>query len=316
MAIEVPLVFTRWQWRWLEREGKKRNLVVEKWIKDAFSDPQPKPEVQPSPPPRPEIGDCLWEQVLEPHSAIALKLSAGQVLRVSQTTGGQCADLNFFARDEKLTPYSAGLTRNFAGAYPRTGAELLSDFPHPRVLMRLIHDTVEANDVLFPRCCAPVYERFYGESDHPSCHDLQSRLRLACGLNELVVHDTFNLFMATAVRPDGRLAIEPSRAHPGDFADLRAETDVCILLDVCADDLSPVNLWWQSPLHLSLWNGSAPSDADWSILGEVQPEGPIWETRLISLAEAHMPHLEAGPEKGTFKPPRWLRERLFHSARE
>ena len=62
-------------------------------------------------------------------------------------------------------------------------------------MMYMLADTVRANDVMFPRCSANLYESVYGFRKHTNCHDIQSEAQREYGLTPDDVHDSFNLFM-------------------------------------------------------------------------------------------------------------------------
>ena len=139
----------------------------------------------------------LFEHVLEPGTGKAIELLKGQILRVEQAEGGQCADFNCFNLHDYKEFMHCGRTRTVHGFHPTRGTFMWSAPPRERAMLYILEDTVGRNDVLFPRCSAYVYEASYGFSVHTNCHDIQAEAQREYGLTPDDVHDSFNLFMCT-----------------------------------------------------------------------------------------------------------------------
>ena len=164
--------------------------------------------------------------ILEPGTGKAIELLKGQILRVEQVEGGQCVDFNCFNLHDYKESMHTGRTRTLHGLHPTEGHFMWSAPPRERAMMYLLEDTVRCNDVMFPRCSANLYESVYGLAVHTNCHDIQAEAQREYGLTPDDVHDSFNLFMQTGVRPDGSLFIERHHSVPGDHVDLLALMDV------------------------------------------------------------------------------------------
>jgi len=145
----------------------------------------------------------LSELVLEPGTGKAIELLKGQILRIEQVEGGQCADFNCFNLHDYKEFMHCGRTRTVHGFHPTTGTFMWSAPPRERAMLYILEDTVGRNDVLFPRCSAYVYEAAYGFAVHTNCHDIQAEAQREYGLTPDDVHDSFNLFMCTGVDEDG-----------------------------------------------------------------------------------------------------------------
>ena len=116
----------------------------------------------------------ISEFVLEPGTGKAIELLKGQILRVEQVEGGQCADFNCFNLHDYKEFMHCGRTRTVHGFHPTTGTFMWSAPPRERAMLYILKDTVGQNDVLFPRCSAYVYEASYGFAVHTNCHDIQA----------------------------------------------------------------------------------------------------------------------------------------------
>ena len=121
--------------------------------------------------------------MLEPGTGKAIELLKGQILRIEQVEGGQCADFNCFNLHDYKEFMHCGRTRTVHGFHPTTGTFMWSAPPRERAMLYILEDTVGRNDVLFPalqRLC------------------LRGRLRL-CRAHQLPRHPGRG---AARIRPD------------------------------------------------------------------------------------------------------------------
>jgi uncharacterized protein YcgI (DUF1989 family) len=92
----------------------------------------------------------VWELIIEPGTGKALELRRGQILRIEQVAGRQCADFNCFNL-RLLGVFHTGRTPP-ARVHPTKGDFLWSAPPRERPMMAIIEDTAGTNDVIYPRC--------------------------------------------------------------------------------------------------------------------------------------------------------------------
>jgi len=210
--------------------------------------------------------------VLEPGTGKAIELLKGQILRVEQVEGGQCVDFNCFNLHDYKESMHTGRTRTLHGLYPTEGHFMWSAPPRERAMMYILEDTVRCNDVMFPRCSANLYESVYGLPVHTNCHDIQAEAQREYGLTPDDVHDSFNLFMQTGVRPDGSLFIERHHSVPGDHVDLLALMDVLAVPNVCGADIMRTSNFAIKPVRLSVFEAT---EADWAMV----PALKTWATQ-------------------------------------
>lgn len=205
----------------------------------------------------------LEERVIEPGTGKALPLTRGQVLRIEQVAGRQCADFNCFNLHDYKEFMHTGRTRHMHGLHPTKGDFLWSAPPRERPMMAIIADTCGTNDALYPRCSAFLFEYHYGLPVHTNCHDIQAEAQREFGLTPDDVHDSLNFFMHTGVDTQGRPFIADNRARKGDHVELLALIDVLAVPNVCGADVMATSNFELKPLKLVV---SEASDEDWATL--------------------------------------------------
>ncbi|MCA1453589.1 urea carboxylase-associated family protein [Bradyrhizobium sp. BRP22] len=207
----------------------------------------------------------LQEITIEPGTGKALELRRGQVLRIEQTVGHQCADFNCFNLHDYKEFFHTGRTRHLHGLHPTKGAFLWSAPPRERPMMAIIEDTVGTNDILYPRCSGFLFEHQYGLPVHTNCHDIQAEAQREYGLTPDDVHDSFNFFMHTGVNAGGHPFIAENTAREGDYVELLALMDVLAVPNVCGADVMKTSDFELKPLKLAVFEGT---DEDWKGIPE------------------------------------------------
>ncbi len=184
-----------------------------------------------------------------PRDAAAIRVAAGQVLRIHCPTGPQVGDLNLFNAHDLSERFYSGKTRALHGTHVTTGDRLWSCFPYLRPMATITHDTLGwygrdafgggVHDVIGTRC-DPYTARLLGGGDyHHCCHsNLTRALCAATGLSlhaaEAQVHDVLNVFMCTGFTADtGQYFMKASPVRAGDYLDLLAEIDLLAVMSAC-----------------------------------------------------------------------------------
>ncbi|MBB3932939.1 hypothetical protein GGR25_004003 [Kaistia hirudinis] len=214
----------------------------------------------------------IEEFVLEPGTGKALELRKGQILRLEQIEGGQCLDFNCFNLDDYKEFFHCGRTRTLHGIHPTRGDFLWSAPPRERAMMYILADTAGANDVMFPRCSANLYESVYGYDAHTNCQDIQAEAQREYGLTPDDVHDSFNLFMCTGVDENGRTYITRQVSKPGDHVELLALMDVLAVPNICGADVMRTSNFAIRPAKVQIF---AASDEDFAAV----PPLRSWRTQ-------------------------------------
>jgi uncharacterized protein YcgI (DUF1989 family) len=207
----------------------------------------------------------LEELTIVPGTGKALELRRGQVLRIAQTSGHQCADFNCFNLHDYKEFFHTGRTRHLHGLHPTKGDFLWSAPPRERPMMAIIADTVGTNDVLYPRCSGFLFEYQYGLPVHTNCHDIQAEAQREYGLTPDDVHDSFNFFMHTGVDAKGHPFIAENTARAGEYVELLALIDVLAVPNVCGADVMKTSDFELKPLRLTVFEGT---DEDWQGIAE------------------------------------------------
>jgi uncharacterized protein YcgI (DUF1989 family) len=199
------------------------------------------------------------EFIMEPGTGKAVELLQGQILRVEQIEGGQCADFNCFNLHDYKEFMHTGRTRVIHGLHLTKGHFLWSAPPRERPIMYILDDTAACNDTLFPRCTNVLYESLFGLPVHTNCQDILAEAQREYGLTPDDVHDSFNLFMHTDIGADGEPYIAPQRAKKGDYIELMALIDVLAVPNVCGADVTATSDFALKPLKVVVYQAA---DAD------------------------------------------------------
>ncbi len=207
----------------------------------------------------------LQEIVIAPGTGKAIEMKRGEILRIEQMVGRQCADFNCFNLHDYKEFFHTGRTRHLHGLHPTKGDFLWSAPPRERPMMAIIADTAGTNDVLYPRCSGYLFEYHYGLPVHTNCHDIQAEAQREFGLTPDDVHDSFNFFMHTGVDPQGHPFIAKNTARKGDYVELLALIDVLAIPNVCGADVMMTSDFELKPLKLTVYQST---DADWASVTE------------------------------------------------
>ena len=198
----------------------------------------------------------IQQLVIEPGCGKALELMRGQIVRIEQVEGAQCADFNCFNLHDYKEYMHTGRTRHMHGLHPAKGDFLWSAPPRERTMLYILEDTVGTNDALYPRCSAFLYEFQYGLPVHTNCHDIQAEAQREYGLTPDDVHDSLNFFMHTGIDQDGRPFIASQTAGKDDYVDLLALIDVLAVPNVCGADVMATSDFELKPLRLTVFEST------------------------------------------------------------
>jgi uncharacterized protein len=174
-------------------------------------------------------------------SARAIRVAAGQFVKVIDVEGAQVSDMFACCADDPSDWLSTGHTRTrTARLFPRLGQAFYTRSYRP--ILTFVADTSPgAHDMLYPCCCPIMYRRLGAAAGHPNCKDNFKRAAAAAGWRPPVTPDPVNLFQNTPATEDGDLLIQSAVSRPGDAVVFRAEMDVIFLVTACAQDLAAIN---------------------------------------------------------------------------
>jgi uncharacterized protein len=138
------------------------------------------------------------------------------------------------------------------------GRVILSDMG--RVFLSLIEDTSGAHDLLVGGSTPASTLAAYGEVSR-NAHEnfLAAASKLGLGLRDIPPCVSF--FAPVSVDAAGRFVWNGARKRPGDFVDLRAETDLVLVLSNCPHPLDPARPAANGPVTL-VRHRTPPAAAD------------------------------------------------------
>lgn len=177
-----------------------------------------------------------------------VRLRRGEALRIVDTSGTSSVSMIGWCehdRSERLNcadtakvQWSAALCKDRV---------ILTDMG--RVFLSLIEDTSGAHDLLVGGSTAASTLAAFGEASR-NTHDnfLAAAAKLGLGLRDIPPCVTF--FAPVSLDAAGRFVWNAARKRPGDFLDLRAETDLVLVLSNCPHPLDPARPAAAGPVAL------------------------------------------------------------------
>ncbi|MDP5218723.1 urea carboxylase-associated family protein [Ruegeria sp. 2205SS24-7] len=172
---------------------------------------------------------------------VAVRLTAGQTLTITNPTGWQVCDFWAFNAAE-LQEYLSmpHVHTDLLSVFPKVGDRLVSNLRNP--LLTLTQDTSPGvHDTTVAACDANRYKQLGVTDYHDNCADNLRQAMIAIGQKAPHVPAPFNLWMNVPVHPDGSLAWAAPVSKPGDSMTFKAEMPVYAVMSACPQDITPVN---------------------------------------------------------------------------
>jgi uncharacterized protein len=203
---------------------------------------------------------AIFDQVVPSGRGFTRDLTAGQILRIVDLEGNQAVDTLFYSARNPDERYSACDTvREQGGIYLTTGTRLMSS--EARALLTIIADTCGRHDTLGGACSAESNQVRYAldKKYMHSCRDsfLLALAELGRGMNKRDLASNINFFMNVPVTPEGGLSFADGVSAPGRYVEMRAETDVLVLISNCPQLNNPCNAYNPTPVRLLVWNAES-----------------------------------------------------------
>ncbi|WP_084959551.1 DUF1989 domain-containing protein [Thermoactinospora rubra] len=181
----------------------------------------------------------------------AVKVRAGQRVRVVDLEGGQVGDVFAFAADDVSEHLSASHTRAATSRlFPAIGEPFVTDRRRP--ILTLAADTSPGEHDMLIAACDPARYRDLGAPGHASCADNLTASLAKLGLAVPVVPQPVNVFMRIPVADGGRLSWLNSISRPGDAITFEAAMDCLFVVSACPQDLVGINGHKPTPLAIDL----------------------------------------------------------------
>jgi urea carboxylase-associated protein 1 len=196
-------------------------------------------------------GRIVHDEVVPALAPWLHRVLAGQTLRIVDLEGNQAVDFLIYAAGDDAERYSAQDTIAAQGnIFLKQGAVLLSNEGRP--MMTITGTSVAYHDTIGGACSCESNTLRYGhhtKSQH-ACVDnfLDANVRVGRGKRDMV--SNINFFMNVPVEPDGALGIVDGISAPGLTVDVRAETDVDVVVSNCPQINNPCNGFNPTPVRM------------------------------------------------------------------
>ncbi|HHP7244348.1 MAG TPA: DUF1989 domain-containing protein [Elainellaceae cyanobacterium] len=204
----------------------------------------------------PPLGKVVAEYRIEPETAIAYTVKAGQYIQIIDVEGTQCSDFLAFTGDAFAQEIDGTVTRTLNGvSVPQAGlhSKYFSQTMQP--LVEVIQDTCDRHDSFLLACTARYYEDA-GYPGHISCSDNFNQVLAPYGIAARPGWAAINFFFNTSVDANGAIASCESWSRPGDYVLLRAHQDLLCASSACPDDIDPANGWNPTAIHVRIYQAS------------------------------------------------------------
>jgi urea carboxylase-associated protein 1 len=184
------------------------------------------------------------------------ELQPGDVFRIVDLEGNQAVDTLFFNSRDVGERYSATETIRAQGnIYLSTGTRLMSSEGRP--LLTIVADTCGRHDTLGGACSAESNQVRYA-LDKKYMHNCRDSFLLALarhghGMGKRDLPNNINFFMNVPVTPAGELTFADGVSGPGRYVEMRADTDVLVLISNCPQLNNPCNAYNPTPVRLLVW---------------------------------------------------------------
>ena len=171
----------------------------------------------------------------------AVRIAAGQAIRIVNTHGSQVVDTWAFNADDLSEFMSMEHLRATLGkVFPETGDALVTNRRRP--ILHLEEDTSPGrHDTVIAACDVHRYALLGCREYHDNCTDNLRAALGALGLRPPEVPAPLNLWMNIPILPDGRIEWGTPLSKPGDHVLLRAALDCVVALSACPQDMIPIN---------------------------------------------------------------------------
>ncbi|MEJ0003006.1 MAG: urea amidolyase associated protein UAAP2 [Pararobbsia sp.] len=181
----------------------------------------------------------------------------GQIFRILDLEGNQAVDTLFYNTADPSERYSAQDTIRAQGnLYLSAGTVLMSNLGNP--LLTIVADTCGRHDTLGGACAAESNTVRYALDKQymHNCRDnfLHALNTCGCGLGKRDIVSNINFFMNVPVTSAGGLTFEDGISAPGKYVEMRAETDVTVLISNCPQLNNPCNAYNPTPVRVLLWD--------------------------------------------------------------
>ena len=179
-------------------------------------------------------------QAIPARSGKALRLAAGQRLKLINTHGSQVVDTWALAAEDAGIYFSVEQTRRLLlKLHPSAGDTLYSNRRDPMLVLEE-DSTPGSHDMIIACCDAWVYEK-QGLAGHASCRENFFAALSDIGVPPELVPNPLNLWMNVPVSAAGEISLHAPLSRPGDHVVFRPLIDVVMVFSACPADFNDIN---------------------------------------------------------------------------
>ena len=178
-------------------------------------------------------GDIVRDVVVPARGSWSGVLKKGQMMRIVDLEGKQAVDFLCYNAHNYEDRYAAADTMkiNQRGIFLSTGTVLYSVGLTP--LFTIVADTCGKHDTIGGCCSAALNTFRYGVGYQHNCRDNFLAELKKYGMGPKDIPANVNFFMYVPVGENGEMDMGPSISKPGDYVDLRADSDVLAVISNC-----------------------------------------------------------------------------------
>ncbi|MDR2427183.1 MAG: DUF1989 domain-containing protein [Endomicrobium sp.] len=182
-------------------------------------------------------------------------IKKGQTVRITDLQGNQAADTLFYDVADPSDHYSAVKTiAAQKNIYLTTGSILLAE--SGKQLLKITADTCGRHDTLGGACSSQSNTvRYAHEKDYMhNCRD--TFMHCISNVKQYSKRDlaaNINFFMNVPVTAQGQLCFEDGVSYAGAYVEMKAVTDVMLLLSSCPQLNNPCNAYNPTPVKIAIW---------------------------------------------------------------
>ena len=204
----------------------------------------------------PVPGTIVKEWIIPAQEYAAFTMKQGQVLRFVDVEGQQVPDVVCFNEHDLSDELNLGKTLLLNKRRELVqGSVLYSVVCHP--MMTIVGYSNALSYSYGPMCSEELNHIRYGVPGTRACRDNFALALAPWGFDRRRIPNAFVPFMNVVVKDDGAMEIEPPTSQPGDYYDLRAETDLLVAVSNCPQERNPCNNFRPTPMGIIIYEPRA-----------------------------------------------------------
>lgn len=203
------------------------------------------------------IEDAVYDETILAGEGWMHELKAGQSFRIIDLGGNQAVDTTFYDLHNPQDHYGAVKTIiEQENIYLTTGSILRAE--SGKALLEITADLCGRHDTLGGACSSQSNTVRYAREkiDMHNCRD-SFMLQMAKQNQDYRKRDlapNINFFMNVPVTKEGGLKFDDGISSPGFYVEMKAISDVMILISNCPQLNNPCNAYNPTPVRLVIWN--------------------------------------------------------------